>query len=250
MEIQDKVAIVTGAARGIGRATAVALAEAGARAVALVDVNEAALAESAAEVSKAGAEALPVACDVSDLESLRGMFARVEGAYGRLDILHNNAGIGEGATDWPDVSPERASAIIDVNLRGVVLGTRLALEPMQRGGGGVVVNTSSGGAFLPLPPQAVYVATKAAVVHFTRSCAPLKESHGVRVNCVCPGLVDTPMVRDSGRDGQPHPWLQNVIDSLGLLDPQEIADAVLALVRDDSQAGEVVQVANRPEADR
>ncbi len=246
MVIQDKVAMVTGAARGIGRASAVALDEAGARAVALVDVNEVALAESVADVAKASAEALPLVCDVSDLESLRRMFGRVEAVYGSLDILHNNAGIGEGATDWPDVSPERASAIIDVNLRGVVLGTRLALEPMQRSGGGVVVNTASGGAFMPLPPQAVYVATKAAVVHFTRSCLPLNESHGVRVNCVCPGLVDTPMVRDSGRDGRPHPWLQNVIDSLGLLDPREIAQAVLELVRDDSKAGEIVQIENRP----
>jgi len=246
VEIRDKVAIVTGAARGIGRTTARSLAEAGARAVALVDVKEAALAETAAEVSKAGAKALPLACDVGDLASLRAMFGRVEETCGRLDILHNNAGIGEGDTDWPEVSPERAAAIIDVNLRGVVLGTRLALEPMQRSGGGVVVNTSSGGAFMPLPPQAVYVATKAAVVHFTRSCAPLAESHGVRVNCVCPGLVDTPMVRDSGREGRPHPWLQNIIDGLGLLDPQDIADAVLALVRDDGKAGEVVSVENRP----
>jgi 3-oxoacyl-[acyl-carrier protein] reductase len=246
MELQEKIAIVTGAARGIGRTTAVSLARAGARAVALVDVNESALADTAREVSKAGAEALPLACDVSDLESLRAMFARVDAAYGRLDVLHNNAGIGEGAMDWPDVPPERAGAIVDVNLRGVVLGTRLALEPMQRSGGGAVVNTASGAAFVPLPPQAVYAATKAAVVHFTKACAPLAGSHGVRVNCVCPGLVDTPMVRDSGRDGQPHPWLQKAIDGLGLLDPQEIADAVLDLIRDDTKAGEIVQVNNHP----
>lgn len=246
MELSDKVAVVTGAARGIGRATATSLARAGARAVALVDVNEAALADAILEVSKAGAEPLPLACDVSDLASLQAMFARVDAEYGRLDVLHNNAGIGEGATDWPDVPPERAGAIIDVNLRGVVLGTRLALEPMQRSGGGVVVNTASGAAFMPLPPQAVYAATKAAVVHFTKACAPLSESHGVRVNCVCPGLVDTPMVRDSGRDGQPHPWLQQIIDGLGLLDPQEIADAVLDLIRDDTKAGEIVLVENHP----
>ena len=171
MEIRDKVAIVTGGGRGIGRTTALSLAREGARAVALVDVNEAVLAEAAEEVKKAGAEALPITCDVGDLESLREMFVRVEGACGRIDILHNNAGIGEGSTDWPDVPPERAGAIVDVNLRGVVLGTRLALDPMRRAGGGVVVNTASGAAFAPLPPQAVYAATKAAVVHFTKACA-------------------------------------------------------------------------------
>jgi 3-oxoacyl-[acyl-carrier protein] reductase len=246
VELQDRVAIVTGAARGIGRATAVALAEAGARAVALVDVKQAELEESVAAVSKAGAEALALELDVSDLALLREMFARVEKGFGRVDILHNNAGIGEGSTDWPEVSPERAAAIIDVNLRGVVLGTRLALEPMQRSGGGVVVNTSSGGAFVALPPQAVYVATKAAVVHFTKSCIPLAESHGVRVNCVCPGLVDTPMLRDSGDGEKPHPWLQGIIHATGLLRPEDIAEAVLELVRDDSKAGEIVVVENKP----
>lgn len=243
MDLRGGVAIVTGAARGIGRATAVALAKEGARAVVLVDVKVAELEESAALVKAAGAEAVASATDVTSLAALRELFADSEARFGRLDVLHNNAGIGEGPPDWPAISAERAAAICDVNLRAVVLGTQLALGPMQRSGGGVVVNTASGAAFVALPPQAVYAGTKAGVVHFTRSCAPLAESHGVRVNCVCPGLVETPMLHESG-DGEVAAWLRPMYESVKLLAPEDVAAAVLDLVRDDTKAGEVVSVAN------
>lgn len=243
MNIAGKVAIVTGAARGIGRATAIALAKEGARAVVLADLRSVLSEETAVAVREAGAEALTVETDVSDLASLRRLMAETESHFGALHILHNNAGLGEGASVWPEVSSERAMAIIDVNLRGVILGTQLALEPMQRSGGGAIVNTSSGGAFAPLPPQAVYVATKAGVVHFTRSCKPLEASHGVRVSCVCPGLVTTDMVQETGVDG-PAEWLQPIIDAVQMLRPEDIAAKVVELVRDPASAGEVVTVGN------
>ncbi len=248
MDIEGKIAIVTGAARGIGRATAVALAEEGARAVVLADVRDTLSQETADLVRAAGAEALVLETDVSDIDALRHLFFETEKRFGGLHILHNNAGIGEGATDWPTVPTERAAAIVDVNLRGVIIGTQLALEPMRRSGGGAIVNTSSGGAFMPLPPQAVYVATKAGVVHFTRSCTPLLDSHGVRVSCVCPGVVETDMVRETGIDGQPAEWLQPFIASVEVLRPEDIAAKVIELVRDPNSAGEVVSVANTPKA--
>jgi NAD(P)-dependent dehydrogenase (short-subunit alcohol dehydrogenase family) len=247
MEIKDRVVVVTGAARGIGRATAMAFGAAGARAVVLVDVREPELKAAAEEVRETGAETLGRIADISDLESLRTLFAAVEAQFGRIDVLHNNAGIGEGPPAWPNLDPARSAAIVDVNLRGVVLGTQLVLGPMQRGGGGVVINTASGGAFIPLPPQAVYVATKAGVVHFTRSCVPLQASHGVRVNCVCPGVVETPMLRETGIDGVAD-WLQPLVDAIEVLRPEQIAEAVLALVRDDSKVGEVVTIENAPAA--
>ncbi len=239
------MAVVTGAARGIGRATAVALALAGARAVVLADVRASLSEETAERVRAAGAEALPLETDVTDVIALRRLFAETEQRFGALHILHNNAGIGEGASEWPDVPTDRVAAIVDVNLRAVILGTQFALEPMRRSGGGAIVNTASGGAFVPLPPQAVYVATKAGVVHFTRSCVPLEESHGVRVSCVCPGLVATDMVQETGTEGPAH-WLQPVIDGVEMLRPEEIAASVLELIRDPQSAGEVVTVENTP----
>ncbi len=245
MDIKGTVAIVTGAARGIGQATAVDLAKEGAAAVVLVDVKEAQLADTAKRVESEGAEAVISCTDVGDLASLRRLFAEVEARFGRLDILHNNAGIGEGNAEWPNVTPERSVAIIDVNLRGVILGTQLALDLMKKSGGGAIVNTASGGAFVPLPPQAIYVATKAGVVHFTRSCEPLFASHGVRVHCVCPGLVDTDMVKETG-DGQAADWLQPLATSVKLLEPEDIANAVLDFVRDDSKVAEICSVDNQP----
>jgi NAD(P)-dependent dehydrogenase (short-subunit alcohol dehydrogenase family) len=248
LDIEGRVAIVTGAARGIGRATAVALASEGARAVVLADVRAALSQETAEMVRSAGAEALVVETDVSEIDALGRLFTETEERFGGLHILHNNAGIGEGATDWPEVSTERAAAIVDVNLRGVIIGTQLALEPMRRSGGGAIVNTASGGAFIPLPPQAVYVATKAGVVHFTRSCEPLEKSHGVRVSCVCPGLVETDMVRETGIDGRPAEWLRPFMESVELLSPEDIAAQVVALVRDPGSAGQIVSVDNVPVA--
>jgi len=245
LEIEGKVAIVTGAARGIGRATAVALGNAGARAIVLADVRRESAAETAALVRESGAEPLVVETDVARVESLHALIASTLERFGALHVLHNNAGIGEGATDWPEVSAERAASIVDVNLRGVVLGTRLALLPMKESGGGAIVNTASGAAFAPLPPQAVYAATKAGVVHFTRSCAPLAESHGVRVSCVCPGLVTTDMVQETGTDG-PAPWLRAIIDGVEMLSPDDVARAVVDLVRDPHGAGRVVSLENRP----
>ena len=246
MDVQGRVAIVTGSATGIGRATAIALAREGARAVVLADLATSELENTAARVRAEGALGVPIRADISDLGSLRDLFAETESRFGCLDILHNNAGLGEGSSVWPDVDPDRCRAIVDVNLTGVILGTQLALEPMRRGGGGVVVNTSSGGAFIPVPQQAVYAATKAGVVHFTRSCEPLFASHGVRVNCVCPGLVDTPMIRGTGDGVNVADWLRPVHDAVQLLQPEDIAAAVLGLVSDDTKVAEVVTVENQP----
>lgn len=245
MDLNDKIAAVTGAASGIGRATAIALARAGARAVVLVDMNEAGLKESCKRVEAAGAEAMISVTDVSDLAALGALFRDIESRYGALHVLHNNAAIGEGPPDWPGIDPGRSAAIVDINLRGVVLGTQLALDLMQRSGGGCIVNTASGAAFIPLPPQAVYAATKAGVVHFTRSCEALKDSHNVRVNCVCPGLVETPMVHESGENGIA-PWLQPMVEAVNMLSPEDIADIVLDFISDDSRAGDVVSVENTP----
>lgn len=248
MQIRDRVAIVTGAAAGIGRASALALARAGARGVALADVDEAGLAVTAALVEKDGAAALPVCVDVRDPLDLERLYDDTAGKLGDFSILHNNAGLTTGVPHWPDVAVPQIAALVDVNLTSVMVGTRLAVPRMQRSGGGVIVNTASMAAHAPLPPEAVYCATKAGVVMFTKSCTPLAESHGVRVCCVCPGVVETPMLRRTGIDGELADYLKPVYDALAPLPPEAIAAAVLTLVEDDGAVGRVVDVPNEPRA--
>jgi NAD(P)-dependent dehydrogenase (short-subunit alcohol dehydrogenase family) len=248
VEIEGRIAVVTGAARGIGRATAVALARAGARGVGLADVDLAGLAETGAQVEKAGAAALVVPTDVARADALERLFRRVESDLGAFTLLHNNAGINGGEPAWPGTPVERIEAMLAVNLGGVILGTRLALPRMQQAGGGAIVNTASQAGHVPLPPDAVYAASKAGVEMFTRSCAPLRESHRVRVNCVCPGIVETPMLYETTARGELAAWLAPVYAAVEPLAPEEIADAVLALLRDESRAGCCVDVPNRPRA--
>lgn len=244
MQIQGRVAIVTGASSGIGRATAVALARAGAAGVALADVDEAGLSRTASAVREAGAKALAAPTDVRDPDALSRLYDRTAAELGAFTILHNNAGLPTGTPTWPELPVERAVALCDVNLKGVILGTRLALDPMRTAGGGAIVNTASIAAHAPLPPEAVYAATKAGVVMFTKSCAPLAESHGVRVSCVCPGVVETPMLRKTGVGGALAEYLAPIYASVEPLAPERIAEAVVDLARDDGSAARVVDVPN------
>jgi len=246
MNIENRVAIVTGASAGIGRATAVALAGAGARAVVLADIEADGLSETASQVDKAGSRPLIVPTDVTSIEAQQELFSAAERAFERVDIVHNNAGLTTGTPSWPDCSLEVIAAMSDVNLKGVMIGTRLGIETMSRTGGGVIINTSSVAGLGPMLQEAAYCATKAGVVMLTRACAPLAESHGIRVNCVCPGVTDTPMLRKTGIDGALAEYLELVVSQVVLIRPEEIAAEVLGLVRDDTKVGEVLPVMNQP----
>lgn len=243
--LKGKVALVTGAASGVGRASAVAIAHAGAQAVAIIDLDREQCKETVRLVEEAGAQAHVIECDVADPEALAAAFAKVENICGGIDLVHNNAGLVTGPPRWPGTPLGRAKDVIMVNLGGAVFGTRLGIDALKRRGGGAIVNTASLGALVPHGADAVYNATKAGVVMLTRSCLSLRHE-GIRVNAVCPGAIDTPLLRETG-DGDPATWLKG-LDSIQLLTADQVAEVVLWVAADDQCAGQVITVDNpRPE---
>ncbi|RZM32247.1 MAG: SDR family oxidoreductase [Sphingomonas sp.] len=224
-----KVAFVTGAASGIGRATAVAFAQEGAR-VAILDLTEEALATTAEAVRATGAEVLVLACDVAKPEQVEAAIAEVVATFGRLDVAFNNAGVENKAAPVAEIALEEWDRILNINLRGTFLCMKYELAQMVRQGSGVVVNTSSGAGVRGVAGGASYAASKHAIIGLTKSAALDYAKANIRVNAVLPGNIETPMMdRFTGGD------IQKAIDlePVGRLGkPEEIADAVLWMSAD------------------
>jgi NAD(P)-dependent dehydrogenase (short-subunit alcohol dehydrogenase family) len=231
MEISfgDKVAFVTGAASGIGLATAQAFAGAGA-VVALADLNLEA-AEAAAESLKAGGRrAIGIRCDVSDEAEVAAAVERAVSSFGRLDIAFNGAGIHVIKAHTADIESSDFDRIIRVNLRGVFYCMKHELRQMREQGSGVIVNCSSQSGFVGIPGLAAYTASKHGVIGLTKAAALEYAPKGIRINAICPGPTETPMVaelmeREPGR-------LDEVLSGIPLGrmgHPEEIASAVLWL---------------------
>ena len=239
MEIRDKVAVITGGGSGIGRATAQRLAQEGASIV-IADLDEKMGAESVKLVEGAGGRAAFVRADVTKESDARAMLDAAVSKFGRLDILHNNAGIAVGPPGFPAADAGRWRLVLDIDLYAVVLGCWLAAPIMTRAGGGAIVNTASMAGLYPHPLDPIYGAAKAAVVNFTYSLAPWASERKIRVNCVCPGITDTPMVRrgiEAATAVGMKSWLPSKI-----IQPEEIADAVFTLIRDESLFGRALEV--------
>jgi NAD(P)-dependent dehydrogenase (short-subunit alcohol dehydrogenase family) len=224
-----KVAFVTGAASGIGRATAVAFAAEGAR-VAILDRTEDALSETADAIRKVSGEVLVIACDVSKPEQVEAAIGRLIERFGRLDIAFNNAGVENKAAPVAEIELDEWDRILDINLRGTFVCMKHELAQMVRQGGGVIVNTSSGAGVRGVEGGASYAASKHAIIGLTKSAALDYAKQNIRVNAILPGNIETPMMdRFTGGD------IQKAIDlePVGRLGkPEEIADAVLWMSAD------------------
>ena len=235
MEIAGKTAVVTGGGSGIGKATARLLAAKGATVV-LVDIDESLVAAAAAEAASAGGRADFVRADVTTDEGIRAGIERALALAGRLDIMFNNAGILTGTPRFPETPAAQWSQVVQLNFWSVIRGTQLAYESMRSTGGGVIVNTASMAGINPWPMDPVYSATKGGVVFFTKALAGLAEGEGVRVNCVCPTLVETPLLTEASDR-----TIAGLV-RMTRLKPEDVAAAVLRLIEDDSAAGKALTV--------
>ena len=193
IDLSGRVALVTGAARGIGAATAVALAEAGAR-VALVDRDATGLEATADAVGRAGSDALGIAADVTDAPAIERAVDTIVSEWGRLDVLVNNAGIVRDAT-LAKVTDEDWTATLDVNLRGAMVAARAAVRPMRAAGSGRILSASSVVARMGNYGQTAYAASKAGIIGMTRAWARELGPSGITANAVAPGFIDTDMAR-------------------------------------------------------
>ncbi|WP_062356759.1 SDR family NAD(P)-dependent oxidoreductase [Herbidospora yilanensis] len=240
-DFTGQVAFVTGAGSGMGLATARAFAESGA-AVALTDIDETALNAAAKDLADAGHHVLAIGCDVSDENGVAAAVDRTVATFGRLDMAYNNAGIQIPPSDAADEPVEVFDRVNAINLRGVWASMKHELRHMRAQGSGAIVNCSSLGGLVGIPGRASYHASKHGVIGLTTSAALEYAPRGVRINAVCPGTIDTPMVTDMIAKGEldlAEAEANQPVNRLGTA--EEVAQAVLWLC--SPGAGFVIGVA-------
>jgi NAD(P)-dependent dehydrogenase (short-subunit alcohol dehydrogenase family) len=230
--VAGKVALVTGASSGIGRATALAFAREGAKVV-VADVTVEGGEETVVQVKKAGGEAIFVKTDVSKAVEVEALVAKAVATYGRLDCAHNNAGIAGNAKTVVDDTEDNWDRILAINLKGVWLCMKYEIAHMLKQGGGAIVNTASGAGLIGVRRGGAYVASKHGVVGLTKTAALEYAKAGIRVNCVCPGPIDTPMLQGIGGSNQVVIERMVAAQPGGRLGkPAEIAEAAVWLCSD------------------
>ena len=253
MRLRNRVALVTGGTSGIGQATALLLAEEGAQ-VAITGRSESRGRKVRAEIEQAGGQAIFVRADVRFADECRRTVEDTVQAFGRLDILVNNAGVLYPNTVL-DCTEEEWDLTVDISLKGTFLTSKYALPIMIAQGSGAIVNIASGWGLVGGNEAAAYCAAKGGVVLLTKAMAIDHSRQGIRVNCVCPGDVDTPMlVQDANSRGMSWDtyWAEASDRPIGRVgQPKEIAKAVLFLASDDASfvTGAILAVAGGGTAD-
>jgi NAD(P)-dependent dehydrogenase (short-subunit alcohol dehydrogenase family) len=234
MRLADTVALVTGSARGIGRGIALAFAREGADLV-LADRRADALSDVAEAIRGHGRRALAHPADVGEAVEVRGLVERALGEFGRVDVLVNNAGTIVLPGGLEETTPEAWDTMMATNARSVFLCSRAVVPDMRRRGRGRIVNVASTAGLRGLPERSAYCASKHAVVGFTRALALDLRLHGIAVNAICPGAVDTPLTAYSRPEADKSGWLQ----------PTDVAEVAVFLASDSARGmtGAIVEVA-------
>jgi NAD(P)-dependent dehydrogenase (short-subunit alcohol dehydrogenase family) len=232
--VQGKIALVTGGSSGIGRATSLIFAREGAKVIVadvLVDGGE----ETVRLIKAAGGDAIFVKTDMSKASDVEAMVQKAVATYGRLDCAHNNAGI-EGATGkTADYKEEDWDRVMLINLKGVFLCMKYEIQQMLKQGGGAIVNTASDAGLLGVPQMPAYVASKHGVVGLTKTTALEYAKVGIRVNAVCPGVINTPMVERITGQRPGRAERMAAVEPVGRMGkPEEIGEAVVWLCSDAS----------------
>jgi NAD(P)-dependent dehydrogenase (short-subunit alcohol dehydrogenase family) len=236
MRLANKVAIVTGSGSGIGRASALLFAREGAQVV-VVDIDEKDAAQTAEDAKQSGGSVLVLQADVSNQRSCASIVEKAVEAYGRVDILFNNAGV---ASFKPVIETDEAEIdrVLGTNVKSVFFLSQAAIPPMKRQGNGSIINNASITGIVGAPGMAAYATSKGAIITLTRTMALEHAEDGIRVNCICPASIDTPMLHQAlGRTPDPDYALSQNIKRhpLGRLGtPEDIAYFALFLASDES----------------
>lgn len=225
-----KVCFITGAGQSLGRATADLFAREGAI-VAMVDINRETVVEAASEIAATGAVALALQGDVSDREDVRAAVSRVVDAYSRIDVLVNNAGIASAGTVL-DIDEEHWDRVMNVNLKSMFLCSQAVIPVMRQTGGGAIVCVSSASGLIGQRGQVAYNVSKHGVIGLVRCMAADHAADGIRVNAICPGIMNTPMLHTIPARELDDKLLSNVFGRAA--DPAEIAYEILHLASDEA----------------
>jgi NAD(P)-dependent dehydrogenase (short-subunit alcohol dehydrogenase family) len=230
--LKNKVALITGGGSGIGRATCLLFAREGAKVVVADYVAEGGR-ETVQQITAAGGEATFVQADVSQSADVQRMIATTVHTYGRVDILFNNAGIEGASAKIANYDENEWQRVLAIDLTAVFLGMKYVIPEMIKQGGGVILSTASVAGLVGFPGGAAYCAAKAGVIQLTRTVALEYANKNIRVNCICPGVIRTPMAqRVMGERPEENAIRMEPIGRLGT--PEDIANAALFLASDDS----------------